>query len=199
LGELETYIDEYGVVSQVPEEWVGIYNVKWEKEIKINKNIPNETRVRFIKRPQIEIEELDKANRFLKLDLNNEKVKSEELESQVKTLTEKNKQNETTITYVKDCLEFIAIKNSIFDTTFNFENITEYNSKIIDSSRIFFKLESEYNKIKAYVNIDDDIKKSFDQSVTKKFAELKKSYDYMNNSLKTIGSTMNYMKIIENN
>jgi hypothetical protein len=61
LGELETYIDEYGVVSQVPEEWVGIYNVKWEKEIKINKNIPNETRVRFIKRPQIEIEELDES------------------------------------------------------------------------------------------------------------------------------------------
>jgi len=61
LGELETYIDEYGVVSQVPEEWVGIYNVKWEKEIKINKNIPNETRVRFIKRPQVEIEELDES------------------------------------------------------------------------------------------------------------------------------------------
>jgi hypothetical protein len=53
LGELETYTDEYGVLVPVPEEWAGVYNVKWEKEIKINKNIPNETRVRFIKRPNV--------------------------------------------------------------------------------------------------------------------------------------------------
>ena len=61
LGELKNYIDENGLEQPVPEEWEGIYNVKWEKNIKINKNIPNETRVRFIKRPEIEIEELDES------------------------------------------------------------------------------------------------------------------------------------------
>ena len=61
LGELKSYIDENGFEQPVPNEWEGVYNVKWEKDIKINKNIPNETRVRFIKRPIVEIEELDES------------------------------------------------------------------------------------------------------------------------------------------
>jgi hypothetical protein len=176
---------------------------KNKNKIKIKKNISNSTESDsesedsdgYVAKHEIEIEELDKANRFLKLDLNNEKVKSTQLESQVKTLTEKIKKNDSTISYVKECLEFMEIKNVIFETTFNFENITEYNNKIIDAARIFFKLEREYNKIKAFDNIDDDIKKSFDQTVTKKFTELKKSYDLMNNSLQTISNTMKYMKL----
>ena len=61
LGELKSYIDENGFEQPVPNEWEGVYNVKWEKDVKINKNIPNETRVRFIKRPIVEIEELDES------------------------------------------------------------------------------------------------------------------------------------------
>lgn len=61
LGELRTYVDADGFEQPVPDEWVGVYNIKWEKNIKINKNIPNETRVRFIKRPEIDIEELDES------------------------------------------------------------------------------------------------------------------------------------------
>jgi hypothetical protein len=61
LGELRTYVNSDGYEVPVPDEWVGIYNVKWERNIKINKNIPNETRVRFIKRPEIDIEELDES------------------------------------------------------------------------------------------------------------------------------------------
>ena len=61
LGELKSYIDENGFEQPIPADWEGIYNVKWERNVKINKNIPNETRVRFIKRPEIEIEELDES------------------------------------------------------------------------------------------------------------------------------------------
>ena len=43
LGELRSYIDENGFEQPVPADWEGIYNVKWEKNVKINKNIPNET------------------------------------------------------------------------------------------------------------------------------------------------------------
>lgn len=57
LGEAQTYLDENGVERYVPGEWDGVYNVKWEKEIKINKNVPNETRVRFYKRPVVIVEE----------------------------------------------------------------------------------------------------------------------------------------------
>lgn len=57
LGEAETYIDDTGIIKSVPDEWKGIYNVKWEREVKINKNLPNTTRVRFTKRPTVIIEE----------------------------------------------------------------------------------------------------------------------------------------------
>ncbi len=61
LGELDTWLDENGFPQPIPEDWAGIYNVKWERDIKINKNIPNETRVRFVRRPEIIIEELNES------------------------------------------------------------------------------------------------------------------------------------------
>ena len=42
LGELKTYINDLGAVVDVPEEWKGVYNVKWERDVQINKNISNE-------------------------------------------------------------------------------------------------------------------------------------------------------------
>lgn len=60
LGELKTYEDASGVVRDIPVEWGGAYNVKWEKTFQINKNITNETRVRFYKRPIISIDEIVK-------------------------------------------------------------------------------------------------------------------------------------------
>jgi hypothetical protein len=60
LGELKTYIDENGVVRDVPAEWRGIYNIKWERTFNVNKNLSNETIVRFYKRPKITIDEINK-------------------------------------------------------------------------------------------------------------------------------------------
>jgi hypothetical protein len=60
LGELSTYIDETGAEVKIPNEWAGVYNVKWEREIDINRNIANETIVRFVKRPKIIITEIAK-------------------------------------------------------------------------------------------------------------------------------------------
>lgn len=60
LGELKEYIDENGAVLPIPDEWKGVYNVKWERSFQINKNLNNESIVRFYKRPQITITELVK-------------------------------------------------------------------------------------------------------------------------------------------
>jgi len=60
LGELKNYIGPNGETLPVPEEWRGIYNVKWERTFKINKNLANETIVRFYKRPLVSIDELVK-------------------------------------------------------------------------------------------------------------------------------------------
>jgi len=60
LGELKTYINDVGAVVPVSSEWKGVYNVKWERKIQINKNISNESIVRFYKRPNVSITELVK-------------------------------------------------------------------------------------------------------------------------------------------
>jgi hypothetical protein len=46
-----------GQAIDVPDEWKFRYNVKWEKTININPSLPNTTRVRFYKRPKVEIVE----------------------------------------------------------------------------------------------------------------------------------------------
>jgi hypothetical protein len=59
LGELKQYYD--GVqLKDIPDEWKGIYNVKWQRDFKVNKLLSNEEKVRFYKRPTITITEIVK-------------------------------------------------------------------------------------------------------------------------------------------
>ena len=60
LGELKTYIDENGVVRDIPDDWKGVYNLKWERIFTLNKNLSNEDLVRFYRRPKVSIAELVK-------------------------------------------------------------------------------------------------------------------------------------------
>jgi len=60
LGELKTYLDDGGVILDIPDEWKGNYNVKWNKTFKINRLISNEDKVRFYKRPKVSITEIVK-------------------------------------------------------------------------------------------------------------------------------------------
>ena len=60
LGELKNFIGQDEVSTPIPLDWDGIYNVKWEREIQVNKNIANETIVRFYKRPTVTISEIVK-------------------------------------------------------------------------------------------------------------------------------------------
>jgi hypothetical protein len=57
LGEAKTYNDN-GVVRNIPDEWQNVYNVKWERSFKVNRNLPNTDRVRFKYRPEIEVSEI---------------------------------------------------------------------------------------------------------------------------------------------
>lgn len=60
LGEAKTYVDEFGATVPIPKEWSDIYNIKWEKEFKINRSLLNEDKVRFYERPLISITEIAK-------------------------------------------------------------------------------------------------------------------------------------------
>jgi hypothetical protein len=58
LGELKNYLDNGDVIRPIPDDWKGLYNVKWERDFKINRLLSNEDKVRFYRRPVIEIDEI---------------------------------------------------------------------------------------------------------------------------------------------
>jgi hypothetical protein len=60
LGELKSYFDADGNKIDIPDDWKGVYNVKWEREFKVNKSLSNESVVRFYKRPTVSISEIVK-------------------------------------------------------------------------------------------------------------------------------------------
>jgi len=60
LGELKTYEDSGGVTLDIPEEWKGNYNLKWQKKFSLNRLLANEDKIRFYRRPAINITEIVK-------------------------------------------------------------------------------------------------------------------------------------------
>jgi hypothetical protein len=60
LGELKTYVNTSGNTVDIPAEWQGIYNLKWSKSFQINRLLSNEDKVRFYKRPLVNITEIVK-------------------------------------------------------------------------------------------------------------------------------------------
>ena len=58
LGELSSYYDNNGLVSPIPLNWEGQYNVKWQKTINVNPTLANTTKIRFYRRPSVSINEL---------------------------------------------------------------------------------------------------------------------------------------------
>jgi hypothetical protein len=58
LGEVSEYVDANGINTPVPIDWVGKYNVKWQKQINVNPSLPNTTKIRFYRRPTPTINEI---------------------------------------------------------------------------------------------------------------------------------------------
>jgi hypothetical protein len=60
LGEAKKYFNENNTLVDIPDQWKGVYNVKWEKTFKVNRLLSNEEKVRFYKRPTVNITEIVK-------------------------------------------------------------------------------------------------------------------------------------------
>jgi hypothetical protein len=58
LGEVNQYEDGNGILTPVPLNWEGKYNVKWQKTINVNPGLANTTKIRFYQRPQATITEI---------------------------------------------------------------------------------------------------------------------------------------------
>ena len=56
LGELKEYVNN-GLITPVPTEWENQYNVRWQKSVNVNPLLANTTKIRFYRRPKVDITE----------------------------------------------------------------------------------------------------------------------------------------------
>jgi hypothetical protein len=56
LGELKEYVNN-GFISPIPENWENQYNVRWQGVVNVNPFLANTTKIRFYRRPKIDITE----------------------------------------------------------------------------------------------------------------------------------------------
>jgi hypothetical protein len=57
LGELSEYEDANGLLTPIPSNWENQYNVRWQKVVNVNPIIANTTKIRFYRRPTVDITE----------------------------------------------------------------------------------------------------------------------------------------------
>ncbi len=57
LGELKEYTTN-GLKVPIPENWKGVYNVRWQKQINVNPLLQNTTKIRFYRRPKVDVQEV---------------------------------------------------------------------------------------------------------------------------------------------
>jgi hypothetical protein len=172
----------------------------------------------FVSKKEIEIGKLEDQIRYLKLDLNNEQLRVHELTDLLKYAEKENEIISTTSKFVTDYISFMEIKPFEFDINFN--NLLDYNHKIIESAKQFASIENLYENIKEYKPIDmpskdfkpDDYKKWILAQTSKKYVQktiydyhikdvehkytkIKTSYEDMKVSLKKLNEKMKLMKM----
>lgn len=58
LGEVSEYEDTNGVKKPIPLQYKDTYNVRWQKQINVNPFLQNNTKIRFYRRPAVQITEI---------------------------------------------------------------------------------------------------------------------------------------------
>ena len=59
LAELENYINENGAIVPIPEQWRGLYNLRWQQNVLIDRTTTvNTNPIHFVRQPQIEASEV---------------------------------------------------------------------------------------------------------------------------------------------
>lgn len=166
-----------------------------EDEDYVKDNEEDSDSEKFVSTKEIEMQKMDDKIRYLRLDLNNEQLKTAESEEKNKQLAAKLKSYENTILYVKECIQFINAEHT-FTVNVNIGNLTQYNTDIIESARKFFKIEREFKKIQEYPNVEESIKTNYDKLIQRTFDDIKKNYDKVNNTLKQIDKSVSAIKFV---
>jgi len=146
---------------------------------------------KFISSTNIDLEKAEDRIRYLMLDLNNEQLKSADLEEKINELNNKLKVQTSTIQYIKECIQFMNSDHSF--PSLSIKNVAEYNTNTIENARKMFKLEREYKKIKEYTNIDETIRSNYDLLINRTFMNTKNAYEKVNGSLNKIDQTIKFL------
>lgn len=137
----------------------------------------------YVSKKELEIDELEETNRYLKLDLSNEKLKVIEIQKLLEEERSSNYNNRRTIMFIKNCLRFL--ENEMNDIG-NFCPEMKYNEFIINNGIQFQKYKEQYETLKQITIEDLYIKKTLDSMITQKFTLLESRYNSMNETIERV-------------
>lgn len=173
----------------------------------------------YVSKKDIDIQKLEDTVRYLKLDLNNEQLKVEELNELLKKETNLRQHYAKLNKYTKEYINFMQYKPFTSDY---FSNYATYNLELIQVTKLYNEMEASFRKLlrwkqelsametemvmKMNDNKDEKVEKVvlnntdildyFDREVRSKFDELSKSYQNTNQRLMSFAQKMVTMKYI---
>jgi hypothetical protein len=118
VGELEQYEDANGRIREVPEVWKDVYNVRWSTTLEINNRLANETKVRFYKRPRLDVTETLKP--FYTRNI----ISETQTEGVIRGVAVNPKPGRDFRTLLGDTIYRLEISGSTFKPTMEGQNIT---------------------------------------------------------------------------
>jgi uncharacterized coiled-coil protein SlyX len=164
-----------------------------------DEDVSEDDKEEFVSKKEIEIGKLEEQIRYLKLDLNNEQLKSHSL---TETLHKRDIQvaiQSQTIRFICDMISFTSYK-------------IDESANMVDITKRFVDFQSTYQHLLSHEPFDDEYDKNMDDykhkkyvnrviyayylpTLNQKYTEIKTSYEQLIQSMKMANQTMLYMKI----
>ena len=176
------------------------YNDKEEEEDDDDKDEDDEEE--YVSKKEIEIEKLQDTIRYLKLDLNNEQVKNDELTKESIVC----KYYSKLIHHISDSTKFLEYKSF----SLKMDYLSGYNVEIIRITKLYHVMESSYRELMksknelytqfSELNLSDfhilHLLNYFESQIRLKFDELHLSYQRVNKTLTSFSKKMEMMKYL---
>lgn len=213
-GKKEKKSEEEGKSEKSEKNNIFIYfkeETKDDKDIKNDKDSDNESDEEYVSKKEIDIQKLEDIVRYLKLDLNNEQLKVEELNESLKKESKLRQHYAKLNKFTKEYIYFMQYKPFTFT---NYTNYTTYNTELIQVTKMYHEMEATFRKllrwkqelvtleIELTKETDDkndkntDILDYFEREIRSKFDDLNKSYQNVNQRLTSFAQKMMMMKYI---
>ncbi len=193
VQELQEYIRDHPRVLNKESKEEEKVEIKSHKKRKTESDSDEDEKniEEYISKNEVEIEKLEDTIRYLKLDLNNEQLKVNDLTDLLKEEGDTRYRYETVLEYVMECIRFMERKPFFIEH----KGRVKYNVELIELSKKYSEMEKVYHSLldrkkTFYISRNEKEKldcspiyEKYDKEIRQKYRELDNSYKEINERL----------------